>query len=594
MDRESFPPVASASTPLISPLQAKLVRQLDQGESYKEIYSTVVEMGEELRGDPWVAVEKSIDTLENDRENMLLLLHSIPRPVLRSIVMRMVAHDFHDRGSSNRKYLYEKEGPGAYIVTLSIMNREGRTWSAAENVEIVRLLRQYALAIDLCENFGPGSGQSGIVILTNDEFDALETAKKIDAAYDKPARHLVIDENSGSLVVSDEGDTPSPEISDISDDDFEPDETDSEKEGSRENTQEDGTQEDSRDARETQDEIIVRGSEESSVRDSEEESTTRDSEESTAYDTLDEFREDLRQSVDSAGETADETVDEGEIEIPVEKLEMPTYAKGYKHKSLQVTQLASMLEKRAWGEFDPTVECSQSVCMVGNAGDIERRTQDHRRLIGGLRNSAATWSVLHYCLKYAGLEVEETIIPVCKAWAPKQINAAETLVTVLAGSLISIGGLNVKQPGTRSEKEMPSKEIFQMCKRQVWRANPWFEQNMEKSYPEVSRLIRLGEQVDKSDLRQDMPDQILRIKENMNRLLKEVEESVNRGTDTLETAKELLELDTNDPDRNEQLKKMLTLATDDQGKEGSNEGIRRERRDRRRPRRITSDEEEEE
>ncbi|KAI1469600.1 uncharacterized protein F4812DRAFT_469725 [Daldinia caldariorum] len=377
MDPALFPPRPSAATPLVSALQAKLVSQIDNGAPYDEMYVTVVEMGEESSQQDIVKVDDMIAALRSDEGNqMMKLLHTIPRPVLRSIVMRMVAYEFWERDSENHTLLYDKQGPGAYIVTLSIANRRGSAWTILENREIISLLEHYAKAVETFEAAGDNYTHGSQ--LDDAEVRHMEVARRIDEMYEKP--------NTSSAIANDsQGDVES--VSQAS---------------------------------------------------------TRPS-----------------------------------------WWEQPRFASsGRGNKSGSIRHLIRMLEKRNIAGLDENEPSKQSVCMVGNSDDVERRTQSHR-LITNLRGTPHCWGLLVSCLRYAGLEPEETIIPI--------------LVTVLAGSLISVGGLNVKQAGTKSEKNPPSAKIFERCRIHVWGAKPWYYENLSHTNPSLKRLIDCERELSKRD-----------------------------------------------------------------------------------------------
>lgn len=170
----------------MSDLQIQLVNQIDQGVSYREIYWTVLRMARDLRDlgedvvqfDPDIILDAFSDY--TSQREMMLLLHSIPRPVLRSIVMRMVAHDFWERDSESRKLLYDAEGPGAYIASVSVVGRDGCGWSIAENSQIVTYLEQYAHAIDLKEKDEDHYGGSPY---SDDDVAAFRVSEEIDKVY---------------------------------------------------------------------------------------------------------------------------------------------------------------------------------------------------------------------------------------------------------------------------------------------------------------------------------------------------------------------------------------------------------------------------
>ncbi|KAI1480341.1 hypothetical protein F4774DRAFT_425116 [Daldinia eschscholtzii] len=438
MDSSRFPPEPSAATPLVSALQAKLVRQIDQGAMYDEMYATVVEMGEELSEQNVVKVDDMITALKNDDGNqMTLLLHTIPRPVLRSIVMRMVAYDFWERDSDNRMLLYDREGPGAYIVTLSVLNRRGRAWSVKENKEIIKYLKLYAHAIETYEREGDSYGDSQLV---EHDRTSMQVAADIDKVYQKT------DSESGGIENKSDSESSGPSW-----------------------------------------------------------------------------------------------------------WQEPRFASSSKtNKSRSVRHLIQMLRKRNIANVDENEPAKQSVCMVGNSDDIEKRTQNHR-LISALSNTAHCWGLLVSCLKYAGLEPEETIIPVCKAWKVEHINMAEILVTVLAGSLISVGGLNVKQAGTKSEKNPPHARVFESGRIHVWRSKPWFHENLAHSNPSLSKLLEAEQELDEIDMDalEAKVEEVANLNDKLEKQLAEldaIEERLAKEEEEIDKARELSTLLADNPD----------------------------------------------
>ncbi|KAI1775551.1 hypothetical protein F4818DRAFT_416845 [Hypoxylon cercidicola] len=339
---------------------------------------------------------------------MILLLHSIPRPVLRSIVMRMVAHDFWERDSENRKLLYDAEGPGAYIATVSVVGRNGCGWSIMENRQIVECLEMYARAIELKERDDDHYGGSQYC---DDDVAAFLVSMEVDKVY-----------------------RTRPTL-----------------EGDEEDEEEDG---------------------ESDGKSDEEDDVEAD-------------------TTSSADDTT--TEDSESQDYP-----MPRFASSSRrNKSRHIRQLIEILKKRNDPYAPQNEPCKQSFCMVGNSDDVEKRKQNHR-LIGNLTNSAHLWGLLVSCLKYMDLEAQDTIVPICKAWQLDHINLSEILLTVLTGSLVSVGGLNVKRPGTKSEKHPPSHRAFEGCRLHVWRFNPWFEENLVHSYPQISNLVDAEAELERS------------------------------------------------------------------------------------------------
>ncbi|KAI8963171.1 hypothetical protein F5Y11DRAFT_167601 [Daldinia sp. FL1419] len=408
MDATRFPPVSSVATPCMSALQAKLVGQIDQGCRYDELYATIVEMGEELGNQDVVDARGIIKVLREDEGNqMSLLLHSIPRPVLRSIVMRMVAHEFWERDSENRNLWYDSEGPGAYVATLSIIGRNGCSWSINENNQIISLLQTYGEAIDVFSRYGSDDSDYSFDDMSAQERQCLQTAYDIDMAYRK----------RGWLSNGTPGVPGAPGAFGMPSD-----------------------------------------------------------------------------SGGGGSTSQDSNVESSAVDVPDWWAQPRFSGSGKANKSQSVNHMISMLRKRNIAGVDRNEPCRQSVCMVGNSDDIMCRTQNHR-LISSLSNSAKTWGLLVSCLKYAGIEAEDTILPACKAWKVKHINMAEILLTVLSGSLISVGGLNVKSPGTKSEKSPPSYRVFEASRTHEWKAKPWYEENMFHTIPHLRRL---------SDARQEL------------------------------------------------------------------------------------------
>ncbi|KAI1458659.1 hypothetical protein F4805DRAFT_121641 [Annulohypoxylon moriforme] len=151
-----------------------------------------------------------------------------------------------------------------------------------------------------------------------------------------------------------------------------------------------------------------------------------------------------------------------------------------KQKARAARLLSSMLTKQQSEVFGThrKTPSMQSLSMVGNAGDILQRFQSHR-LTSNLANSPKIWGLLIHCLAHIGLQPEVVLLPVCKAWETKHINHAEVLVTLLAGSLIEVSGLNIKLPGTRNDNA--SAAALADCRSEVLGAKPWYLQNLRRS-----------------------------------------------------------------------------------------------------------------
>lgn len=372
-------PVQSAQIPMMSDLQVRFVKQLDDDATYMDLFLTVEKMAQDLRNQDQVPCREMMRAVEEDSEGkeMRLLLHSIPRPVLRSLVMRMLPYDFWERGSDNRRDLfYDFEGPGVYVMGLSVEGRHGEGWSINENIKLLAALKKYRNAIDACERRDAidawGNSQ-----FTAQEVEDLQVATDIDRQYSR----------------------------------------------------------------------------------------------SESWD--------------------------GGIFL------MPRFASSSNtEKSKHVNELISLLRSRNVGSWDPNINSLQTLYMVGNSDDVERRKQSHR-LISSLMNTPHLWGLLVSCLKYVGLEPEETCVPVCKSWKPEHTNQAEILVTILGGSLISVGGLNVHQPGLKPDRNPPSDKIFGQCRKHVWVNRGWFRANLEHTIIHNPGHLEIQKYIDEiSELRE--------------------------------------------------------------------------------------------
>ncbi|OTB08557.1 hypothetical protein M426DRAFT_19214 [Hypoxylon sp. CI-4A] len=136
------------------------------------------------------------------------------------------------------------------------------------------------------------------------------------------------------------------------------------------------------------------------------------------------------------------------------RLYKPRFASSSNHnKSANIRDLVTMLEKRILPNVDEDVWQMQSPLLVGNAGNIASRAIDHipKSSNSTLPSSAHVWRLLISCLRVMGIKFDTQYAPLFRAWAgADQVNGAEVLGTILAGSLISVDGCNVKQPGTRT------------------------------------------------------------------------------------------------------------------------------------------------
>ncbi|KAI3319418.1 hypothetical protein HD806DRAFT_508959 [Xylariaceae sp. AK1471] len=239
-----------------------------------------------------------------------------------------------------------------------------------------------------------------------------------------------------------------------------------------------------------------------------------------------------------------------DIQYDSQNYPMPRFASTKsQNRTDNINAMITTLQKRNHPDWDDDDDCFQSPLMVGNSNDTERREQSHCT-ISSLSHSAKTWGLLLSSLKHLGLEAEETFVPVCKAWEVEHINLAEILLTIIAGSLVSIDGLNVHPPGTKSVKNPPDARILEQNNYHVMGVNPWIVENMEysiNSRPEVAELnkqtARLEalpsheELMEKAHLEEEMRNRVIRrhleLDQALDRKLKELDD-VEKHLEALE------------------------------------------------------------
>ncbi|KAI1798641.1 hypothetical protein F4811DRAFT_547719 [Daldinia bambusicola] len=150
-----------------------------------------------------------------------------------------------------------------------------------------------------------------------------------------------------------------------------------------------------------------------------------------------------------------------------------------------IVSLIAMLEKRLIPGVDEEVYQMQSPLMVGNAGHITRRAESHIPSPWLGSSTPSVWGLLLSCLSVMGVKPVARYVTLLRAWEDKeQVNVAETLGTVLAGSMITVDGCNVKQPGTRGADNVPDSE-FEATRKYIFAGKPWFKSNLRRSRSEL-------------------------------------------------------------------------------------------------------------
>ncbi|KAI0440102.1 hypothetical protein F4803DRAFT_528685 [Xylaria telfairii] len=191
-----------------------------------------------------------------------------------------------------------------------------------------------------------------------------------------------------------------------------------------------------------------------------------------------------------------------------------------------IAQLIAMLERRCLPNVDPEVHQCQSPLMVGNAGNMKKRTVDHFPN-NSLSKTPKTWGLLLSCMSVMGLRYEVQAVPLFRAWVDaKQVNAAEVLGTVLAGSLVSVSGMNVKQPGTRYEEARVDTYGYLNSQKHVWVGKPWFGENLKASILDSERNRKSQKEIDEANAELDrLEADTRRLEEEEEVLKKEVQEA---------------------------------------------------------------------
>ncbi|RYC57338.1 hypothetical protein CHU98_g8875 [Xylaria longipes] len=194
-----------------------------------------------------------------------------------------------------------------------------------------------------------------------------------------------------------------------------------------------------------------------------------------------------------------------------------------------IAQLIAMLERRCLPNRDPAVWQMQSPLMVGSAGNMKGRTIDHFP-DNPLSNTPKTWGLLLSCMRVMEVEYEVQAVPLFRAWTDAtQVNAAEVLGTVLAGSMVSVAGMNVKQPGAQYEDANPDPYRYLNSREHVFAAKTWLRENLEYSIRSSEHNQVMQKQLD------DAVAELNQLEEEEGELLNEEKELQQELDDALET-----------------------------------------------------------
>ncbi|KAK1727449.1 hypothetical protein CaCOL14_008726 [Colletotrichum acutatum] len=137
--------VPTFEMPLMNDVKARLLEALDRGDS---LY-TISLMFPDIARDVLLLTcshNSTVDQLENDcrhGRNSLMLLHAIPRKLLRSLIQGTLAFDaVHSRDAS----CYPEKGQGIYAIDVYIENRGGKFLSHDEITSVIAELKGYIKA----------------------------------------------------------------------------------------------------------------------------------------------------------------------------------------------------------------------------------------------------------------------------------------------------------------------------------------------------------------------------------------------------------------------------------------------------------------
>ncbi|KAI1841472.1 hypothetical protein JX266_012312 [Neoarthrinium moseri] len=189
-------PVQSAEMPVISSHVAKLVKAIDDGKTCDEIFDTLARMADTTRENDQYIPSKSLRTaFESDGSNgnpLRILLHTIPRKLLRSLALGLLAYDFYDKSSENHENHYSTGGPGTYAIGLTCEGHGGAFLSRREIVELRTCLKEYYCGFKVWQRHGDAYGTSQ---LTRDEARSYRISMLVDDFF----RTEPWDEASGDM-----------------------------------------------------------------------------------------------------------------------------------------------------------------------------------------------------------------------------------------------------------------------------------------------------------------------------------------------------------------------------------------------------------
>lgn len=144
------PWVPTAEMPLMKGIRAKLVQALDQDKSLFEVtlmMSDVVKDLEKVRVSSGFAINATVACFEEGAPMMQMasLLHYVNVKLLRSIIAGTLAYDLYQDADLGTKCQYsDSKSPGTYVVSLSILGRQGKFLNTRELSSLANSVDKYA------------------------------------------------------------------------------------------------------------------------------------------------------------------------------------------------------------------------------------------------------------------------------------------------------------------------------------------------------------------------------------------------------------------------------------------------------------------
>ncbi|KAH8156395.1 hypothetical protein CIB48_g11853 [Xylaria polymorpha] len=165
-----IPAVQSAQLPMMEPDVVDLVQMIDDNRSCNAIFT-------KLCNGSLIDNVASADDFDTDDNR--LLFHSIPLPLLRSLLMGSLGPHFYSRDAKRdnwNDYVYDDNYSGAYAAFLHIHRRRGAFLSQRETRQLAVALKKYSAGVKLYEEYY----KHGFRIFNTANQEALEFTQVVD------------------------------------------------------------------------------------------------------------------------------------------------------------------------------------------------------------------------------------------------------------------------------------------------------------------------------------------------------------------------------------------------------------------------------